>query len=159
MTPDPTGPDRHDRRRRTAARTAGVAFVGIVVALAGLVQLVRPLATPVQDCGTAAGFLLHGRPNLYVDPADPPKGVTAAEAEANNALPCQERAANRARPAATAIVVGCLVAVAALLLEWLLRLRWARADRREPPAPAVDPRGPPDAAPGTAPTPGSAPEA
>ncbi len=129
--PAPVGDDpRHALRRRRAQVTAAVALVGILVSLIGLGLLVRPLATPVQDCGTAASFLLRGGTDVLVDDEHPPRGVTRAEARANNASPCQERAANRARPAATLVVLGVLVALLALMVELVMRVRWHRADTR-----------------------------
>ena len=133
---DQTGADRPGvdsvfaRRRRTARTTGVIACVGMVLSLLGVAALIRPLSTPVQDCGTASSFLLRGGANQYVDPADPPKGVTKIEAEANNELPCQERAANRARPAGLLILAGALVTIIALFTEWILRLRWHRANVR-----------------------------
>ncbi len=111
--------------------TAIMGFLGVLVALAGLAVGLRPLSTPTQDCGTAASFLLRGKVNVYVDPSDPPKGTTRAEAEANNAEPCQERAANRAKPAGALVVGGTLVGVIALLVEWVVRFRLHRAANRQ----------------------------
>ena len=125
---DPTFP----RRRRVARVVGAVAFGAIIIALLGVALLLRPLATPVQDCGTAASFLLRGGANQYADPDRPPKGVTRDEALANNANPCQEQAANRARPAMVLVLGGVLTAVVALVVEWVLRIRWHRADTRRP---------------------------
>ena len=123
--------------------TAVVGFVGVLVALAGVALGLRPLSTPTQDCGTAASFLLRGRVNVYVDPANPPEGTTRAEAEANNAEPCQERAANRAKPAGALVVGGTLVGIVALLVEWVVRLRLHRAANRRLAAESVDEVGAP----------------
>ncbi|CAN5519080.1 hypothetical protein BH10ACT1_BH10ACT1_06620 [soil metagenome] len=106
--------------------TAVVATLGIVIALVGIGLASRPLSTPSQDCGTAVSFLLGGRLNEFVDPGNPPKGVTRAEAEDNNADPCQERAANQARPAGVLVLLGALVALAALLTEFSARYRLHR---------------------------------
>lgn len=121
--------------------TAVVALIGVLVALVGLGLGLRPLATPTQDCGTAATFLLRGKANEYVDPSNPPAGITSAEAEANNAEPCQERAGNRALPAGLLVVGGTAVGVIALLVEAAVRFRLHRAANRrlatEPPATAA----------------------
>ncbi|QXC59868.1 hypothetical protein KSP35_15985 [Aquihabitans sp. G128] len=117
--------------QRAVTATAVVATIGIVVALLGLFAGTRPLHTPTQDCGTAASFLLDGRVNELVDPSSPPKGTTKAEAEDNNATPCQERAANRARPAGAVVVAGTGAALVALFTELVLRWRLRRrANRR-----------------------------
>ncbi|MCB0971190.1 MAG: hypothetical protein KDA97_06685 [Acidimicrobiales bacterium] len=123
--------------------TAIVATVGVVVAIAGLLLLLRPVTTPVQDCGTALGFLLDGRTNTFADPADPPDGLTEAEVTDNNERPCRVRVADTARPGAIAFVAGMALAIVALLVEavargssWLRRRARARRDRaRATPAP------------------------
>ncbi len=130
----PAGP----RRSRAVRATAVIALLGVLVALAGAALAALPLRTPTQDCGTALTFLLDGRMNQFVDPASPPAGTTRAEAEANNAEPCQERAANRARPAGALLVGGTLVALVALAVEVVVRL----SAHRRPPA-AVPPWGAP----------------
>jgi len=117
--------------------TAVVAFVAILVALLGLFALTRPLKTPTQDCGTPITFLTRGKQNVFVDPSSPPKGTTRAEAEANNDQPCQERAFNRALPAGIVVVAGTAIALLALIVEFVLRYRHARAasmERWQPPA-------------------------
>jgi hypothetical protein len=115
---------------RVVRVTAVVALVGVLLALVGLGLGLQPLATPTQDCGTAATFLLQGRVNEYVNPADPPPGITRAEAEANNAEPCQERAGNRALPAGALLVGGTLLAAVAVLVEAAVRFRLHRARNR-----------------------------
>lgn len=122
---------------RVLRATAIVAAVGTLVALVGLALLLRPVQTPVQDCGTVAGFLLDGRTNEFVDPADPPKGVTRAEAEANNREPCRDRVADAAKPGAAIFVLGLVTATVAATLEVGVRgalWRRRRAARRNPPA-------------------------
>ena len=106
-----TFPNPEVARRRPLAVTvtAWVALLGLVVAAVGAVVLLLPLSTPTQNCGTSAGFLLDGRVNVFVDPEAPPAGITKADALDNNAKPCQERAANRARPAGIAVVGGALI--------------------------------------------------
>ncbi len=112
--------------------TAAVALLGVLVALVGLGLGLRPLATPTQDCGTAATFLLQGLPNEYVDPSNPPEGITRAEAEANNAEPCQERAGNRALPAGVLVVGGVtLVGVGGAPGGGGVRFRLHRTANRE----------------------------
>ncbi|HEX2575068.1 MAG TPA: hypothetical protein VHK88_01880 [Aquihabitans sp.] len=129
---------------RTVRLTAAVALVGVLVAVVALGLALRPLETPTQDCGTALTYLLDGRIDELVDPEDPPAGVTRAEAQANNREPCQERAAARALPAGAALVGGTLVAVVAVGIEFVVRLRLAGAHRRQqwlgPPS-AGDPAG------------------
>lgn len=130
----PTGLAPAPPTGRLHAVTVLLAAVGVVVALAGLVAGTRPLATPTQDCGTPFSFLLHGRVDVFVDPADPPAGVSAAEAEANNAEPCQERAADRARPAAGLVVGGTVLATIAAGTDLAVRSwRWYRIRPPRPP--------------------------
>ena len=130
----PVGP----RARRLHAVTVVVATVGVLIALVGLVWGTRPLATPTQDCGTAFSFLLEGRIDVFVDPADPPAGVTPSEAEANNAEPCQERSADRAKPAAGVVVGGTVLAAVAAAVDGGAR-GWRRY-RLRPPRPPRPPR-------------------
>ncbi len=127
------------RGARAVRVTAIVALVGVLLALLGLGIGALPLQTQTQDCGTAASFLLDGRLNQLVDPANPPKAVTAAEAKANNAKPCQERAANRAWPAGILVVGGTLLALVALVVEVTIRVI---VGRRLTTATAVAPPGP-----------------
>lgn len=114
----------------TVRVTAWVALAGLVVAALGIVVLLRPLRTPIQDCGTAAGFLLDGRVDLVANPDDPPPGTTRADVLDNNAERCQERAANRARSAIVVVVVGALIGLTAVLVEAVVRWRWRSAIRR-----------------------------
>lgn len=121
------------RVRRLHLVTVAVATVAVVVALVGLVWGTRPLQTPTQDCGTSFSFLLDGRVDEFVDPANPPAGITAADAEANNAEPCQERAADRARPAGALVVGGTLLAATAAVVDLGARgLRWYRNTHMPP---------------------------
>jgi len=113
--------------------TAISGFLGILLALGGVAWLARPLATPTQDCGTAFSFLSEGKLNVYVDPANPPKGITAAEAEANNAKPCQALAGDRARPAAGLVMIGTASALLAAIVELAARTRRRRDQRQRPP--------------------------
>lgn len=149
----PSEPAR-PRGRRAVQITAVVATVGVLLALAGLASSARPLSTPTQDCGTALTYLTQGRVNEFVDPDDPPAGVTKAEALANEADPCQERAANRARPAGALVIGGTLLALVALIVEGFLRHSINRAARRSwltPGPPGLPP--PPAAAPPPSPPP------
>ncbi len=137
---------------RVLHATAVVAAIGTVLALVGLALLLRPVQTPVQDCGTVAGFLLDGRTNELVDPANPPKGITRAEAEANNREPCRDRVADAAKPGAAIFVLGLVTATVAAAIELGVRgalWRRRRAARRRPttePAPAPAPGEPAGAA-------------
>jgi hypothetical protein len=109
------------------AATAVIATVGVVVALIGLALLFRPVSTPTQDCGTSIGFLLDGRVNVFVSETDPPKGITPAEAKANNAEPCRDRVAQRTKPAAVLFGAGMVAAIGAALTEMAVRGRaWLR---------------------------------
>ena len=111
--------------------TAIVALVGVVVGLIGFALLLRPVSTPVQDCGTSLVFLLTGRANTYADPADPPAGVTKAEAKANNARPCRTRVADQSLPPALVMVGGVALATGAAVVEMTSRgLAWRRRRRR-----------------------------
>jgi hypothetical protein len=108
-----------------------VATIGAVVALVGIVVMLRPVSTPVQDCGTALGFLLDGGVNEFADPANPPAGLTAAQVTANNTRPCRERVADTARPGLALFLAGTLTATAAAITEVSVRgWRWHR--RRTP---------------------------
>ncbi len=119
MTADEPLLERRERERAPLIHTITVlvATVGVLVAIAGVVWGTRPLSTPTQDCGTSFSFLLAGRVDVYVDPANPPAGVSASEAEANNQEPCQERSADRARPAGALVVGGTLVGAAAAAVD------------------------------------------
>jgi hypothetical protein len=99
-----------------------IATIGVVVALLGIGILLLPVSTPTQDCGTSIGYLLDGRVDQFVSKDDPPTGITPAEAKANNANPCRDRVADRAKPAAVLIGVGLLVALGAALAETVIRL-------------------------------------
>lgn len=106
-----------------------IAAAGILLALLGTWIAVQRVETPLQDCGVAAAYLLDGRVDVYGDPDDPPAGRTAAEVIDNNERPCQERAANQARPGAILVVAGTGVALLAALVEVLLRWRWRARTR------------------------------
>ncbi len=108
--------------------TVVVATICVFGALVGLVWGTRPLTTPTQDCGTAFSFLLDGRVDQFVDPSNPPEGITAEEARANNDRPCQERAATRSRPAGALVVGGTLMASATAAVD--LAVRGVRRYRR-----------------------------
>jgi hypothetical protein len=124
------------------AATAAIATVGVVVAIIGLALVFRPVRTPTQDCGTAIGFLLDGRVNVFVSEDDPPEGITPAEARANNAEPCRDRVADRAKPAGVLFLAGLAVALIAAGVEGAVRLRaWLRARRLRRAAASTDPTG------------------
>lgn len=108
---------------RSLRVTAIVAFIGFLLVVWGLVVVSRPVRTPLQDCGSPAAFLIDGRVHRWVDPSDPPEGVTEAEIAEHDAHPCQERAANRARPAALALIAGLIVIGGAAATEAILRWR------------------------------------
>lgn len=111
-------------RRRLVTVTAAIALAGVAIAGLGMVLGLRPVQTPTQECGSAFGFILDGRVNQYVDVRNLPPGVSRSAALSNNETPCQERAANRARPAGILVVGGGLVGLAAAAVEALVRARW-----------------------------------
>ncbi|WP_426574965.1 hypothetical protein [Aquihabitans sp. McL0605] len=124
----------HPRPTGLLRATAVVAFVGVIAAVLGFGLLLRSVSTPTQDCGTVIGFILDGRVNVFVDPADPPKGVTAAEAKANNDRPCRERVADQAKAPAIMLVSGLGIAFVAALVEVTHRsFLWRRRRRALPP--------------------------
>ena len=134
--PAPVPADARPAPHGLLRATAVIATVGVVVALIGLVLLVRPVSTPTQDCGTSLAFLLGGRVDQFVSETDPPKGITPAEAKANNARPCRERVAERAKPAGVLIASGLLAAIIAVTIEVAVRgTAWWRR-RQGPAAPA-----------------------
>lgn len=110
--------------------TAIVATIGVVIALLGFGLLLRPVSTPVQQCGTSLAFLLDGRVNVYADPAHPPRGLTKDEVTDNNEKPCRQRVADQSKPAGILLVSGLTVAVIAALVELTVRgVGWARRPR------------------------------
>jgi uncharacterized membrane protein HdeD (DUF308 family) len=119
MPPDAGRSSGLDRTVRTTSRIAAVAAL---VALLGLLALLRPVSTPTQDCGLAGAFLLDGRTDVFIDPTDPPEGVTAEQAEDNNERPCRTRVVEVARVPALAVVVGTAVGLVAGLVEVVVRL-------------------------------------
>lgn len=114
------------RGSRFVRATAITALLGALLALAGIWVATRPVTTPVQDCGSAAAFLLDGRVDQLADPEDPPEGLTRAAVVDNNDRPCQERAAAQAGPGAVMIVAGTALGLLAGLVEALGRW-WLRA--------------------------------
>lgn len=134
----PSDPGHGPRPTGALLATAVVATVGVVVALVGLALLARPVSTPVQDCGTAMAFLLDGRTNVVADPANPPAGISAAQARSNNERPCRARVADTARPGAIALAAGTVTAIGALGVEASIRgLDRYRRRRRRRAAPAT----------------------
>ena len=134
---DRLGPTRLQRT------TAIVATIGVAVALIGLVTMLRPVQTPLQDCGTTLTFLLDGRVNEFGDPNDPPKGLTADEVTANNDRPCRVRVGAQAKPAGVLIAGGIVAAVGAGATEITARMvAWRRRVRdRTRPGHPLAPRG------------------
>lgn len=131
---EPVHPDR-SALPRSIRITPIIAFVGVLLVLVGLLTLTRPVRTPLQDCGAAGAFILDGRVNEFADPNAPPDGLTADQVRANNRHPCQERAANRSRPAAAAIIAGTGAIGAAALAE--VGIRWRLRVRRRDSAPEI----------------------
>lgn len=139
------------RSARTVRITAIVALTGVVAAVLALGYTALPLRTPTQDCGTALTFLLDGGVDEFADPNAPDDGSTTEEAVANNTRPCQERAAGRARRAGVPFVGGIVAAVAALVMEQVVRYRfrartrrtWITRHRTMPPTPPTPPVPPP----------------
>lgn len=124
--PPSAAPRPHQTRLHRS--TPVLATIGVLVALFGLAWGTRPLETPTQDCGTAFSFLLDGRVDQFVDPSNPPEGISPEAAQANNDRPCQERAAGHSRPAAALLVGGTLVAAVAGAVD--LGVRGVRRYRR-----------------------------
>jgi len=127
---------RSRHRRDILAVVAPLATLGVLTALVGVVILALPVRSPLQDCGTAFGFLMDGRTDVYGDPANPPQGATAADVEAANARPCRPRVADRGRPAAVAILGGLIVATTAAATE--VGVRWRRSRHRQRSRPGSD---------------------
>src|SRR5690625_2502205 len=131
--------DEQPRAHRSSLlqATAIAAFLGLIPIPAGLFTLTRPVSTPLQSCGSAGAFLLEGRVDQPVNPSDPPEGVTDEQIRDHLEHPCQERAANRARPAAAAIVAGLAIITVAGLTEvgvrWRRRVTRRRARHVRPP--------------------------
>lgn len=134
--PAPTRPPPAAEPRllgRVTVAGAALSLVGFAVAL---VLLVLPVRVPeVQDCGTAAGFLLDGR----IDTVPDAEGrildaggsvVTLADdvAETARRAPCSSRVADRAVPAAVLVATSTLLGLVALSVEsFVVRPRRRRA--------------------------------
>ncbi len=127
MSNPPLPPSQPDAPAGLFRISALVATIGVVIALVGIALMLRPVSTPVQDCGTALGFLLDGGVNEFADPTDPPEGLTAAEVSDNNTRPCRERVADTARPGLALFLAGTLGATGAAVTEVTARgWRWHR---------------------------------
>jgi hypothetical protein len=124
------------------------------VALVGLALMARPASTPTQDCGSSLLFLLDGRSNEFVDPGDPPAGITAEEAQDNNERPCRVRVADVARPGAVALAAGLISAFVAALVEIVARAgAWRRRVKQQRGGPPAGEAGAPPPAPPPPPPP------
>ena len=131
-------------RRRWPDRVISVtpvfAAIALVLIVAGAIVLAIPVENPkVQDCGAPAVFVLTGRPDVFVDPANPPKGLTAAQARSANANRCQERVAARAVPGAILLAIGLVIGLVAAIVEWLARIARRRDALAASAAPAPEP--------------------
>ena len=120
-------PDLPRPTRRWPDRVISVTPVFAAIALAliliGAVVLSIPVENPkVQDCGAPVVFVLSGRPDVLVDPDNPPDGLTKAEAEAANDQRCQARVAERAVPGGILVAAGLLIGLVAAVVEWLARI-------------------------------------
>ena len=73
--------------------------------------------------------MLTGRPDVYVDPTNPPPGVTEAQARAANENRCQERVAARAVPGGSLLATGLVIGVVAAVAEWVARASPVAATR------------------------------
>jgi hypothetical protein len=123
--------------------TAIVATAGVVVMLIGLGLALRTVHSPIQDCGTVAGFLLDGRSDRLVDPSDPDDGITRSAAEAAIRRGCHERVTDAAKAPGVLMAGGLVVAVLGAGTEVVDR-SWRRHRRRHPrarrrPRPPVSP--------------------
>lgn len=117
-------------RPRLLDVTAVVAALGALAALLGVAVLAVPVHSPIQDCGTPFGFLKDGRVDRPADPADPPAGTTAAQVRAAAREGCHDRVVDRAQVAAVLLGGGMAVALGALTVEVVARIRAHRRRRR-----------------------------
>lgn len=98
---------------------------------AGLVFGLLPVRNPkVQDCGTPLAFVLTGRVDGFVDPNNPPKGVTPKEAENANRKPCRKRVAPRAARSAELLLGGLVSGVTGAVMLGVGRSTRRRAAQR-----------------------------
>jgi hypothetical protein len=111
--------------------TAIVATVGVAAVLLGIGLALRTVHSPIQDCGTVAGFLLDGRSDRQVDPGDPGDGIPRAAAEAALEKGCRSRVADAAAAPGYLMAGGLVVAVLAGATEVVDR-SWRRHRRRHP---------------------------
>ena len=139
------------RRRwpdRVISATPVAAAVALILIVAGAIVLAIPVENPkVQDCGAPVAFVLTGRPDVYVDPTSPPKGLTEAQARAANANRCQERVAARAVPGGILVTAGLVIGIVAAVVEWLARAARRRDDVARIAVTSSAPPDPPMAAP------------
>ena len=146
---DSDAPPASRRRRwpdRVISATPVFAAIALVLIVVGAIVLAIPVENPkVQDCGTPAAFVLTGRPDVFVDPTNPPKGLTEAQARSANENRCQERVAARAVPGGILLAIGLVIGVVAAIVEWV-----ARVARRRDALVAYAPPGP-DPSPGPLP--------
>lgn len=126
-----TDPAPHRRRwpDRVISTTPVFAALALALIVAGAIVLSIPVENPkVQDCGAPVVFVLTGRPDVFVDPTNPPKGMTEAQAEAANADRCQSRVADRAVPGGILVAAGLVIGLLAAIVEWLARIARRRDD-------------------------------
>lgn len=115
-----------------------LAWASLALILAGVAFGMVPVRNPkVQDCGTPFAFVLTGRVDAFVDPSQPPRGMTAKQAEAANARPCRKRVAPRMLHSAELLLGGLVVGLAGVALLLIGRSSRRRAVLRSWPAPAV----------------------
>lgn len=112
----PTRPPRHWPDQLIGASTIA-AWICLALILAGLAVGSVPVRTPiVQDCGTPLAFVLTGRVDRFLDPNNPPRGVTAKEAEAANKRPCRKRVAPRMVRSAELLLGGLVAGLAGVVM-------------------------------------------
>lgn len=140
------------RSNRLIAASTVAAWICLALILAGFTVGSVPVRSPkVQDCGAPLAFVLGGRVDTFVDPNNPPRGVTPKQAEAANERPCRKRVAPRAVRSGELLLAGLVVGLAGLTL-----LVIGRVGRRRTLLRAGAPAGAPSATWGLAPmSPGS----
>ena len=107
---------------RVISLTSIAAALTLVLFAAGAVLFLLPVTNPgVQRCGVPAKYLLDGRVDTLLDPAQPPKGFTKAQAQAADDHRCRTRVADRAVPGALLLTGGVGLGLVAAVAEWIAR--------------------------------------
>lgn len=115
-----------------------MAWVCLALTAAGLVFGTVPVRTPkVQDCGAPLAFVITGRVDSFVDPNNPPRGITAAQARAANRKPCRKRVAPRMVGSGALLLGGLVVGVTGVGMLLIGRSARRRAHARDVVVPAT----------------------